>query len=197
MADKKVDPRKIVTGEARLSYCFIWEARKPTEDEAAQGKKPTFQCSVLIPKKDTKTVDAVNKVLEFVKKNDQAVWGGSIPKANFKLPLRDGDTEREDDAYKGHWFINCSSQGAPEIVERDGAGQIVPITDKTKVFSGVYARVSIRFYAFNKKGNKGIAAGLGNILYTRDGESLSGRESAEKEFADLDDESTDDNPMFN
>lgn len=196
MSERKPDPRKIVTGKARLSYFFGWAPRPVTEQEKSQGKTPKYQTSILIPKTDTATVAAINKVIEFIKANDQATWGGSVPKANFKLPLRDGDAEREDEAYKGHYFINASSESAPEIVERDGGGQIVPITDKTRVFSGVYARVSVRFYAFNKNGNKGIAAGLGNVLWVADGESLTGRESAEREFSDLDDAEEGGSPMF-
>ena len=33
----------------------------------------------------------------------------------IKLPLRDGDTEREDEA-AGHWFINANSR--PQIVDK-------------------------------------------------------------------------------
>lgn len=33
-----------------------------------------------------------------------AKFGGKKPnKAAIKLPLRDGDIERDDEAYKGHW----------------------------------------------------------------------------------------------
>ena len=39
-----------------------------------------------------------------------AKFGGKKPnKAAIKLPLRDGDIERDDEAYKGHYFINANS----------------------------------------------------------------------------------------
>ena len=38
-----------------------------------------------------------------------------------------------------------------------------------EVYSGVYGRASINFYAFNSNGNKGIACGLNNLQKIRDG----------------------------
>ena len=36
---------------------------------------------------------------------------------------------------------------------------VKPILDRSEVYSGCYARVSLNFYAFNSNGNKGIACG--------------------------------------
>ena len=103
----------------------------------------------------------------------------------MKLPLRDGDAERDDEAYKGAYFVNANSTTAPQIVDK----AVQPILDRSEVYSGCCARVSINFYAFNTNGNKGIACGLGNIQKVRDGEPLSGRTSAADDFAtDLDDD---------
>ena len=80
-----------------------------------------------------------------------AKFGGKKPnKAAIKLPLRDGDIERDDEAYKGHYFINANSTTAPQIVDR----AVKPILDRSEVYSGCYARVSLNFYAFNSNGNK-------------------------------------------
>ena len=53
-----------------------------------------------------------------------------------------------------------------------------------------YADSYMRFYGFSTNGNKGIAAGLGNIQKLRDGESLGGRTNAEDDFdaVEVDDE---------
>ena len=56
------------------------------------------------------------------------------------------------------------------------------------VYSGVYGRASISFYAFNSNGNRGIACGLNNLQKIRDGEPLGSRASTESDFADEDDE---------
>ena len=110
--------------------------------------------------------------------------GNQRNKAAIKLPLRDGDVERDDEAYKGHWFINANSNTAPQIVDRT----VKPILDRSEVYSGCYARVSLNFYAFNSNGNKGVACGLGNIQKVRDGEPLGGRTNAADDFATLDDD---------
>lgn len=57
-----------------------------------------------------------------------------------------------------------------------------------EVYSGVYGRASISFYAFNSSGNKGIACGLNNLQKIRDGEPLGGKASAESDFASDEDD---------
>lgn len=168
------NPTKVVTGIVRLSYTNVWEA------VAINDGKPKFSVSLIIPKSDTKTVDAINAAIDAAIKEGAAKFGGKIPnKAALKLPLRDGDVEREDDeAYKNSYFVNANSTTAPQIVDRS----VQPILDRSEVYSGCYARVSINFYAFNSNGNRGIACGLGNIQKIRDGEPLSGRTSAADDF---------------
>ena len=150
------------------------------------GGAEKYSVSVLIPKDDKATVDAINAAVDVAIDEGISKFGGKKPnKAAIKLPLRDGDVEREDEAYKGHYFINANSNTAPQIVDR----AVKPILDRSEVYSGCYARVSLNFYAFNSNGNKGIACGLGNIQKVRDGEPLSGRTSAADDFAtDLDDD---------
>lgn len=62
------------------------------------------------------------------------------------------------------------------------------IIDRSEVYSGVYGRASINFYAFNSNGNKGIACGLNNLQKMKDGEALGGKSRAEDDFATGDDE---------
>lgn len=170
-----VNRTKVITGKnTRLSYFHGWE---PT---SINGGPERYSVSVLIPKDDKETVKAINDAIDAAIEEGIAMFGGKKPnKAAIKLPLRDGDTEREDEAYAGHWFINANSKTAPQIVDK----AVKPILDRDEVYSGCYARVSLNFYAFNSNGNKGIACGLGNIQKIRDGESLGGRSSATDDFS--------------
>jgi len=179
MTDKKRST-KVVTGVVRLSYANVWE---PT---SINGGTPKYSVSLIIPKNDSKTLDAVNAAIDAAIEEGIAKFGGKKPnKAALKLPLRDGDTERDDEAYKGAFFVNANSTTAPQIVDR----AVQPIIDRNEVYSGCYARVSINFYAFNSNGNRGIACGLGNIQKYSDGEPLGGKTSAAVDFAtDLDDD---------
>ena len=165
---------KVVTGiNTRLSYFHGWEA------VSINGGPEKFSTAVLIPKDDKETVDAINTAIDVAIEEGISKFGGKKPnKAAIKLPLRDGDVEREDEAYKGHWFINANSTTAPQIVDR----AVKPILDRGEVYSGCYARVSLNFYAFNSNGNKGVACGLGNIQKIRDGEPLGGKSSASDDF---------------
>jgi len=57
------------------------------------------------------------------------------------------------------------------------------VLNRSDVYSGVYGRASITFYAFNSNGNRGIACGLQNLQLIREGEPLGGKASAESDFA--------------
>nr|DAT59254.1 MAG TPA: DNA helix destabilizing protein [Caudoviricetes sp.] len=175
-----VSKTKVITGKnTRLSYFHGWE---PT---SINGGPERYSVSVLIPKDDTETVNAINAAVDAAIEEGIAKFGGKKPnKAAIKLPLRDGDTEREDEAYAGHWFINANSKTAPQIVDK----AVKPILDRDEVYSGCYARVSLNFYAFNSNGNKGIACGLGNIQKIKDGEPLGGRSLATDDFTTEDDD---------
>lgn len=169
---------KVITG-TRLSYFHGWEP------VSINGGAEKYSVSVLIPKSDTDTVNDINAAIDAAIEEGVAKFGGKKPnKAAIKLPLRDGDVERDDEAYKGHWFINANSTTAPQIVDR----QVKPILDRSEVYSGCYARVSLNFFAFNSNGNKGIACGLGNIQKVRDGEPLGGKSTAADDFATLADD---------
>ena len=171
---------KVVTGiNTRLSYFHGWEPA------SINGGAEKYSVSVLIPKSDLETVKAVNAAIDAAIEEGVSKFGGKKPnRAAIKLPLRDGDVERDDEAYKGHWFINANSTTPPQIGDR----AVKPILDRSEVYSGCYARVSLNFYAFNSNGNKGIACGLGNIQKVRDGEPLGGRTNAVDDFATLDDD---------
>ena len=187
-SQKPVNPMKVITGkDTRWSYCNVWEAK------AINGGTPKFSVSLLIPKSDTVTVKKIKDAIEAAYREGEAKLKGNgktvPPLTAIKTPLRDGDAERPDDpAYAGHYFVNANSATAPGIVDAD----CQPILTRSEVYSGVYGRASISFYAFNSSGNRGIACGLNNLQKIRDGEPLGGRASAESDFSDFDDEDDDD-----
>lgn len=171
---------KVITGKnTRLSYFNGWEPK------SINGGTEKYSVSVLIPKDDIQTIQAIEQAIDTAIEEGVAKFGGKKPnKAALKLPLRDGDIERDDEAYKGHYFINANSLTKPQIVDTN----VQPILDQSEVYSGCYARVSLTFYAFNSNGNKGIACGLGNIQKIRDGEPLGGRSSASDDFTTVADD---------
>lgn len=174
---------KVITGpNTRWSYANVWEAK------SINGGTPKFSVSLIIPKSDTKTVAKIKAAVEAAYHDGESKLKGNgksvPPLATIKTPLRDGDIERPDDpAYANAYFINANSATPPGIVDADRN----PILTRSEVYSGVYGRASISFYAFNSNGNKGIACGLNNLQKVREGEPLGGKTNAESDFATDDD----------
>ena len=170
---------KVITGTVRLSYANVWEPK------SINGGAEKYSVSLIIPKSDTKTIAAINAAVDAAIEEGISKFGGKKPnKAAIKLPLRDGDIERDDEAYQNCYFVNANSTTAPQLVDQ----QVNPIFDRSEVYSGVYTRVSLSFYAFNSNGNKGVACGLGNIQKVKDGEPLGGRTNAADDFGTLADD---------
>ena len=181
---KNQNPMKVVTGpDTRWSYVNAWEPK------SINGGAPKYSVSLIIPKSDTKTVAKIRAAIEAAYHDGEGKLRGtgkSVPALSvLKTPLRDGDVERPDDpAYAGAYFMNANSTTAPGIVDAD----CQRIIDRSEVYSGVYGRASVNFYAFNSNGNKGIACGLNNLQKIADGTPLGGKSRAEDDFATADDE---------
>ena len=178
------NPTKVITGvNTRWSYVNAWEPK------SINGGAPKYSVSLIIPKSDTKTLEKIRAAIQAAYEEGQSKLKGngrSVPALSaLKTPLRDGDTERPDDeAYANSYFVNANSGTAPGIVDADRN----PILERSEVYSGVYGRASINFYAFNSNGNKGIACGLNNLQKIRDGEPLGGKSRAEDDFAEADED---------
>lgn len=175
---KFINPTKVITGvNTRWSYVNAWEPK------SINGGAPKYSVSLIIPKSDTKTIEKIQAAIQAAYDEGQDKLKGngkSVPALSvLKTPLRDGDAERPDDeAYADSYFINANSGTAPGIVDADRQ----PILDRSEVYSGVYGRASINFYAFNSNGNKGIACGLNTLQKIKDGEPLGGKSRAEDNF---------------
>ena len=176
MANNKLtSPTKVVI-PCRISFANIWEPK------SINGSEEKYSVSCIIPKSDKATLTKIHTAVEAAKEaGKDKKWSGKIP-PNLKLPLRDGDVDRaDDDAYVGAMFINATSKDAPQIVDR----KVQPILDPMECGSGDYCNVSVNFYPFNANGNRGVAAGLGNIQLIKHGERLAGRASAASDFEEI------------
>lgn len=169
---------KVITGLCRLSYPNLFEAK------AINGSIEQFSTVIIIPKTDIETIEAINKAINSAEEAGKKKFGESFGEYALKKPLRDGDRETKTEMYKGSIFLNAKNTNKPQIVDR----LLQPITDKKEIYSGVYAKASLYFYPYNKRGNRGIACGLGNIQKVKDGESFGLYCSAASEFTVIDDE---------
>lgn len=184
MSTEKKPLTKVVTGPVRLSYAAIWEPRA-VED----GGPKKYSGALLIPKKDKETIKKLNAAIEAaIEDGISKKWGGKRP-VKLKLPLRDGDEEKPDDpVYAGMYWINATSSTQPGVLDVDKNEML----DKTKLYSGCWIKADINAYAFDTKGNKGVAIGLNNILKWKDDTALSGKEAASVAFKDVEANDEDD-----
>lgn len=168
----------LTTGKVRLSYCHLWQPYTPQN-----GGEPKYSVTILIPKSDVNTLNALYAEMEAVKQTGVAqTWGGKLPPV-VKIPLYDGDGVRPSgeafgEECHGHVVITASSKIQPQIVDLN----VQPILAQSEVYSGMFARVSISFFSYAQNGNKGIGCGLNCIQKVADGEPLAGGVSAEEAF---------------
>jgi len=136
---------------------------------------------------------------------DEAViekWGADKTKwpKNLKSPFRD-QAEREKEGVmpagheKGAVFMNLKSKNKPGVVDQN----VQAIIDESEFYPGCWAIASVKAYAYDQAGNRGVSFGLNNIQKVKDGEPFSGRSKAEADFAPItpDEEDASSDTLFN
>ena len=178
---------QVKIGEVRFSYAYVFDPR-PKTNPKDENERRKWGAAILIPKTDKKSKAACETAIDAAIVAGQSELGGISNKAQLKMPFHDGDIDKagtpDEEAYAGHWYFSANCTTQPGVLVRQ-AGKNVPITDPKDFYSGCYGFVSINFYAFKGK-QKGIAAGLNNIVKTRNGDYLGGKINAEEDFADMD-----------
>lgn len=169
----------VVTGLIQLGYVYVQHPK------SFEGGDPKYQAVIMVDKKDKITVQAILKARKAaMEEGITKKWAGKKPNqiSNFKDPVKDGDKDLSmPEEFRGKYFFNATAKERPAIIDRNKK----PITDFTKVYSGVFAFVSVNFYPFNVQ-SKGVAVGLNNIMIAKDGPRFAGGASAEQDFAEVD-----------
>jgi len=160
-------PAKLITAEARLSFPNLFT---PHKMEGSNGE-PKYDCVLLFPK-----ATDLSALKAEASRAIREKWGDKKP-ANLRSPFRDGD-EKELDGYAGCIYIRVSSKQKPGIVDEN----VQPIIDPAAIYAGCYVRASVRAYAYDSNGNRGVAFGLQNIQKVRDGAPFGGGSRAEDDF---------------
>lgn len=169
----------ITIGEVRLSYVNVFEPQaRPGSTDAKYG------VTVLIPKSNTAAKAALDAAIAAaIEAGVGKCWNGVRP-PQPAICVHDGDGPRPSDGQpfgeecRGMWVFTASSKQAPFIVDAN----VQPIIDKREIYSGVYGRVNVTFFAYNNSGKKGIGCGLNGVQKLRDGEPLSARVTADEAF---------------
>lgn len=177
--------KKLVTPVFRASFPNLFEA-KAMPGQA--GAVPKFSVSAVFDpstfnEKDKARWNAIlaeidAKCVEKFKKKAK-----DLP-ANYKQAIRDGSEKAELEGYgEGKKFSNLTTKMRPGVVDANGVDMAAD-----DIYPGCYMRATVSAYAYDQNGGRGVALGLQNVRFVRDGERLDARTDAATDFADVDDD---------
>jgi hypothetical protein len=165
-----------ITPKGRLSYPHLFEPQIPPNQS-----EPVYSCTLVF--EDGTDMSALQKIADAAGKEKFGEKYESLKKSGkIRSPFREDGEEKGYPA--GSVFINLKSKTAPGIVSiyPGDDGKPAKITDPSQVYAGCYARASVRSFAYDVNGNKGVSFALNNIQKLGDGDRLDGRMRAEDEF---------------
>lgn len=163
----------VTTDKVRLSYVHLFKPYAASADQEAK-----FSVTILLPKSDVATKARIDAAIEAAKqKGITDKWNGVCPPI-VPTPVHDGDGVRPSDGMpfgpecKGCWVFSATTKADRPVEVVDA--NLNPIIDQTQIYSGIYARVCVNFFAYYSGGKKGIGCGLGPVQKLSDGDVLGG-----------------------
>lgn len=171
----------IISPIARLSFPAFFTPES-IDDKPDSEKK--YSCSLLIPPGADLTL-----LKEAAVAAARAKWGDKVEdmlkEGKLKRPFLKAEEKKYDGYLPGWTLLRASSQTKPQV--RDAmqvAGSLVVVKEEDPeiVYPGRWLQATLNAFAYDQKGNKGVAFGLNNVMLLHHDESLSGRAKAEDEF---------------
>lgn len=164
----------ILTPTGRLSFPALFTPK------SFDGGEPKYDTTLLLPKKGTEQF--ITSLRAAVRDAAKEKWGDKLP-ANLRNPIRDGAEKPELDGFGEEvWFIRASSKNKVPVI--DSAGNEVLVAGD--VYPGIYARLRVRAFAYEAKGNKGVSFGLRAVqVILGQGKPLGGTVTADTAFKDF------------
>jgi hypothetical protein len=181
---------KLVTPVFRASFPQLFVPKAMQE-----GQTPKYSVSAVFePSKfneaDKKRWQAILDLLDQTSLEKFKKKVNDLP-GNFKRAIRDGAEKADLEGYgEGKVFANLSSKLKPGVVDAEGNDM-----EADDIYPGCYLRATVSAYAYDQGGGKGIALGLQNIRFVRDGERLDARTDAGEDFKDVEDDRDETDPL--
>lgn len=180
--------KEALTPKFRVSYPNVFEARQNEKSGEME-----YSLSAIFPKGAdlTKVQAAVSAAITEKWGVDSKKW----PKP-LRLPFRKAeelaeigeDQNAKRDAQgklvlpmgheEGGVWLRLKSKLQPGLIDANKED----IIDKNQFYAGCYARASVKAFAYDKAGNRGVSLWLQNIQKMGDGEPLAGRPKAQDQF---------------
>ncbi len=184
----KLESKKCLTHEFRVSYPAVFEARSYEENDPEFGVTMLFDKDVDLSKPALGTKNSLKGVIVSALKEK---WGekDKWPK-NRRSPIRDGAEKSDEPGYEDCFFVKARSKEnrKPLIAGPNGK----ELKDPTAIYAGCYARAWVIAYTYDRAGNKGVGFTLVAIQKTRDGEPLETMQDVSKLFSAVDGAEDDD-----
>lgn len=178
---------KLVLHNVRLSFPKIWT---PEPFPGSLDKTEYFSAAFIVPPTH-KQFDEINKVIDVV---GSAKFGIKWPVVKAaatplgKLCFRDGATKPETEGYEGNWFVSARSKVKPNVYGLGGKAAGVILESSGKPYGGCYVSAVLSVFAYQNQA-KGVAAELGDIQFTGEGDAFAGGGGAragDDDFGSLD-----------
>ena len=199
MALKK-DPCKVITGKARSTMMFVTQLTNQDKD----GNELDYEwCStgILIPKKDKKTIAAIEKAIDAACKKKRLKNVGKTTK-KFWYPLQDceeaiADGEFETntpEVYEDMMYLRAKAYSLPGLVDALNNAIEDPDDRREMCVSGYWFRFSITFKGFSNEMD-GVRVQLNNMMFQKEDDRLDGGASATSDFEEFAEEEDDNTPF--
>lgn len=162
----KKDNGIIYSPVGRVSFPYVFEKNE-------YNSPPKYELTLLFPP-GTDLTELKNAARSIAKEK----WGDRLPRG-LRNPFRDAAEKEGIDGYEPGWiFVAFRTTRRPGVVD----AKVQPIIDDEEFYPGCWARVTCSPYAYNRKGNAGVAFGLNNVQKMKEDESFQGGTAAEDDF---------------
>jgi len=168
------DPRHVITPKARLNFAYLFHPRPPMNGQAGD---PSYSCVLTF---DPGTDLSPMKMAAFAAAKEK--WADKARTMSLRSPFRNNsDREGQEGFPPGGVFVTCRSNNRPGVVDQ----AVQPILSTDAIYSGCWVRASLRAFAYENAGNRGVSFALLNVQKISDGDRLDNRRSAEQDFEPL------------
>lgn len=162
----------LMTPIARLSFPNLMVAR------GFEGQEPNFSCVLVFPA-GTDLKDLKKAAHEAAK----AKWPDESRRPKkLRSPFRDSAEKNGLDGFpEGSTFITCKTKRRPGVID----GQKNPITDAQDIYPGCWVRATVKPFAYDHTGNRGVSFSLNNVQKVKEGDPLGAFSKAEDDFDEV------------
>jgi hypothetical protein len=171
---KRIKMSKVTIKNGRLSFPSLFSK------SSFNGNEGKYEATILFPKTDVATYDAIVKLIEECKTANKL---GKVPAD--KIFIKDGDGI-DYDGYEGMWAVKGSNNKRPTVIDRDKT----PLTEEDgKPYAGCYVNAILEPWGQNNQYGKRVNANLLGVQFVKDGEPFGdgGTKVTEDDFDDLED----------